>query len=176
MVNMRRIMALFDLAFIKTLKAEGGYLLHTVPGDKGGQTYAGISRVFWPDWPGWAMIDAGDINSMRLEAAVKHLYEVNFWNKVGGEAIAHQAVAETLFDFAVNAGVTVAVKTAQEIIGVARDGKVGPATLVAINKMDPVRFAAEYRLARVRFRLSICMRDKSQTKFLLGWITRDVGA
>ena len=169
-------MALFDLAFIKTLKAEGGYLLHSVQGDKGGQTYAGISRVFWPDWPGWAMIDAGDIGSMKLEAAVKRLYEVHFWNKVGGDAIAHQAVAETIFDLAVNAGVTVAVKIAQEIIGVARDGTVGPATLAAMNKIDPVRLAAEYRLARVRFRISICRRDKSQTKFLLGWITRDVEA
>lgn len=168
-------MALFDLAFIKTLKAEGGYILHTVPGDRGGQTYAGISRVFWPEWDGWAMIDAGD-SSIKIEAAVKRFYEVNFWNKVGGDGIAYQAVAETIFDFAVNAGVSVAVKTAQEIAGVARDGTVGPETLAAINRMDPARLSAEYRLARVRFRISICRRDKSQTKFLLGWITRDVEA
>ena len=29
---------------------EGGYVLHTVKNDRGGQTYAGIARNAWPKW------------------------------------------------------------------------------------------------------------------------------
>ena len=44
-------MADFEQAFSKTMGAEGGYKLTDIKGDKGGQTYAGISRRFHPDFP-----------------------------------------------------------------------------------------------------------------------------
>ncbi len=45
-------MADFIPCFEQTLTLEGGYKLHTVKGDRGGMTYAGISRVHHPNWPG----------------------------------------------------------------------------------------------------------------------------
>ena len=47
----------FEQAFEKMIRNEGGYLLHKVSGDRGGQTYAGIARNFYPDWDGWDLID-----------------------------------------------------------------------------------------------------------------------
>ena len=44
----------FEQAFEKMIRNEGGYLLHKVSGDRGGQTYAGIARNFYPDWDGWS--------------------------------------------------------------------------------------------------------------------------
>ena len=43
----------FNIAFEKTLLAEGGYKLTDVANDKGGQTYAGITRRDHPAWQGW---------------------------------------------------------------------------------------------------------------------------
>ena len=41
-------MADFLPAFEQMIRDEGGYTLHTIPGDRGGQTYAGIARNFNP--------------------------------------------------------------------------------------------------------------------------------
>lgn len=35
-------------------------------------------------------------------------------------------------------------------------------------------FIANYRVERVRFYLNICMRDKTQDKFLKGWVRRAI--
>ena len=37
-------MADFEKAFNKTMMNEGGFMLHDVEGDRGGMTFAGISR------------------------------------------------------------------------------------------------------------------------------------
>ena len=48
-------MNIFDQAFNKVIKLEGGYSNYKE--DRGGETYKGISRVFNPDWAGWKIID-----------------------------------------------------------------------------------------------------------------------
>lgn len=48
-------MADFLQAYESMIRNEGGYTLHTVAGDRGGMTYAGIARNFHPNWPGWAL-------------------------------------------------------------------------------------------------------------------------
>lgn len=36
----------FAVAYERMIRNEGGYVLHQVAGDRGGQTYAGIARNF----------------------------------------------------------------------------------------------------------------------------------
>ena len=45
-------MADFLPAYEAMIRNEGGYVLHDVPGDRGGQTYAGIARNMNLRWPG----------------------------------------------------------------------------------------------------------------------------
>ena len=156
-------------AYESMIRNEGGYKLHTVPGDKGGMTYAGIARNHWPRWPGWPALDSGEIPASTL---VAEFYRENFWDKVRGDAIESQAVAQTLFDFAVNAGVGTAVKLAQLVVGQTPDGALGPKTLAAINATDPVKFVLSYALAKIARYRDIVTRDRTQEKFLLGWINR----
>ena len=165
-------MANFKPAFQQMIKREGGYRLHKVAGDRGGQTYAGIARNHHPDWQGWAIIDKGELHNDRLVPMVRGFYRVNYWQRIGGSDISHQHVAETLFDFAVNAGVVTAVKLAQAVVGVAPDGIVGPKTIAALTQADPEQFIAHYALAKIARYAKICTRDPSQKKFLLGWINR----
>jgi lysozyme family protein len=162
-------MADFLPAFERTMRLEGGYRLHTVVGDRGGMTYAGIARNAWPHWPGWAAIDKGDTPAT---ADVRNFYAANFWQPIHADAIAWQPVAETLYDAAVNMGVTTAVKLAQVVAGSTPDGKFGPKTLAAVNGLDPDKFIAAFALAKVKRYAAIVSKDRSQGRFLLGWINR----
>ena len=165
-------MAEFEPAFQKLMKNEGGFRLHTVKGDRGGMTYAGIARKSWQNWPGWVVIDRGDMQNSTLTQLVREFYLEKFWEPVSGSEIRDQSVANTLFGFAVNAGIRTAVRIAQSIVGALPDGALGPKTLAAINDADPNLFVSRYALGRISRYAAICNHNRSQDKFLLGWINR----
>lgn len=165
-------MAQFDPAFESLIRNEGGYKLHQVAGDRGGMTYAGISRVMNPQWPGWAFIDRGEIPPSQL---VRDFYRAGYWEPIRGDDLP-QDVSRSIFDFAVNSGApgrpTVAIKLAQAVVGTTPDGVLGPKTLAALQALDPQFFKAAYALARIARYRDIVTRDRTQQKFLLGWINR----
>jgi len=163
-------MADFAPAFEKMIHDEGGYQLTDIPGDRGGQTYAGIARKPNPDWAGWAFIDRKDFGSAT--PLVREFYKTNFWDRVRGDEIKEQAIAETIFNFAVNTGIGVASKLAQVIVGVAPDGSIGAKTIERLNICTPEKFVPTYALAKIQRYAAICNKDRSQSKFLLGWINR----
>lgn len=168
-------MAKFEPAFEKTMTNEGGWLNHQVAGDKGGQTYAGIARRYHPDWSGWEIVDRGDLDNQDLTGLVREFYWVNFWEKIKGDEISDQEIAESIYDFAVNGGVKIAVMMAQRIVKVGTDGIMGPKTLKKINSNDPDNFIIVYTLGKVSRYAQICNKDQEQSKFLLGWINRTLG-
>ena len=162
-------MSEFLPAFERMLLNEGGYRLIKIDGDTGGWTYAGISRRNWPDWAGWADIDAGRMPDASL---VRGFYKANFWDPLRLSDVVAQRTAHTVFDFAVNAGTSTAAKLAQIVVGVTPDGKIGPRTVEALNVADPDRFALAYALAKIARYRDIVTRDRTQIKFLLGWVNR----
>ena len=162
-------MADFLTAFEGMIRNEGGYVLHTVKHDKGGQTYAGIARKRWPGWVGWNLIDAGQAPPVDL---VQGFYRGNFWQPLRLGQVVDQSVARSLFDFAVNAGVGTAAKLAQIAAGTTPDGSVGPKTLEALNGVNPELFLARFALAKLARYEQIVSRDRSQERFLLGWVRR----
>lgn len=169
-------MAEFEPAFEKMIRAEGGFKLTDVAADRGGQTYAGIARNFHPHWSGWRYVDAGSLEAAELTQSVREFYKTEFWDRMKGDDIQPQAVAETIFDFGVNAGLGTSVKLAQLVVGVLPDGGVGPKTLAALNGFDPAEFAARLAIAKIKRYAEICNRDRSQSKFLLGWVNRALEA
>lgn len=161
-------MADFDRAFEAMIRNEGGYVLHTVEGDRGGMTYAGIARNANPSWPGWRRIDAD------IEVPAKMVidyYRQHYWEPIRGDQILRQETAQTIFDFYVNAGQP-ARKLAQLVVGVTPDGIFGDKTVDALNKIDSERFVLAYALAKIARYRDIVTRDREQMKFLLGWINR----
>jgi lysozyme family protein len=165
-------MADFNPAFEKMISDEGGYQLTDIPGDRGGQTYAGIARKPNPDWKGWQFIDRKDFGSAT--PLVREFYKSNFWDRVRGDDIKEQAIAETIFNFAVNTGVGVASKLSQLIVGTTPDGAIGPKTLERLNICTAEKFVPAYTLAKIQRYVNICMKDRSQSKFLLGWTRRSL--
>jgi lysozyme family protein len=164
-------MADFDPAFQKVLHDEGGFKLTDIPGDRGGMTYAGISRKANPNWPGWTLVDHKEFGEVLTEM-VRKFYKSNYWDRIRGDDLTVQAIAENIFNFAVNTGTTVAVKLAQLIVGTAPDGAIGPATIEKLNNVDAEAFKKAYALAKIARYADICNKNRSQAKFLLGWINR----
>ena len=161
-------MADFLPAFEVMIKNEGGYVLHDVPGDRGGMTYAGIARNMNPQWPGWPLIDAKQDVPAQM---VRDFYKANFWDNIRGDELQHQAIAQTIFDFHVNTGRPARV-LAQLVVGATPDGSFGPRTVAALNAYDPEKFVMAYALAKIARYRDIVTRDRTQIKFLLGWINR----
>jgi lysozyme family protein len=164
-------MADFEKAFNTMIADEGGFVLHTVPGDTGGMTYAGIARNKNPQWPGWSILDHNE-NSPLLTGMVRNFYKVEFWDRVRGDELTNQIVAENIFNFGVNTGLSVAVKLAQLIVGAAPDGAIGDKTVQKLNTVDGEAFRKAYALAKITRYVDICNKNRTQSKFLLGWIQR----
>ena len=164
-------MADFNPAFEQMIRNEGGYLLHQVPGDNGGLTYAGISQRAHPTWEGWKLL-RDDPDNPKITALVRGLYRSNYWDRVSGDDIQDQRIAASIFDFAVNAGVRTASRLAQNVVDVTPDGIIGPVTLERLNASDGNVFTLAFALAKVARYAQIVNRDRSQAKFLLGWINR----
>lgn len=176
-------MANFETAFAHTMKAEGGYV--NDPQDPGGETYKGIARKMNSKWDGWIIIDmmkkettfpANLDSNERLQQDIKQFYEVNYWDKIRGDEIVNQDIAESLFDFAVNAGPATSAKLAQITVGAEPDGVIGPKALEKINGDNPRAFLALFALNKIARYVSICEKRPESKKYFLGWVRRTLEA
>lgn len=188
-------MADFEPAEKKTGGFEGGWANN--PNDKGGETYKGIARKFWPRWQGWQGIDAAKKRLLApppygsreyrnwvahfndlldtaplLQKYVRDFYRANFWDAYRLGEIEHQEVANWIYDHAVNAGAR-GIKWAQEAAGVKSDGVVGPMTLKALNAADPTALLRDMEDVAAFYRLDRAAADPSQIQFLPSWLRRD---
>jgi len=142
-------MADYKTAISRVLPTEG-YLLNKKVGyvcdkdDSGGETIGGIARNFFPTWAGWAIVDAAKklpdfpknlVKNLPLYGLLLDFYKTNFWNKVGGDFIASQTIANNLVDSAVNEGIKPAVKRAQSIVGLAQTGVIDANLVTRLNNM-----------------------------------------
>jgi lysozyme family protein len=162
----------FDAAFSETMRREGGYVLHNVPGDTGGQTYAGIARNKNQHWPGWAHIDRGTVPPTAM---VRDFYYQQFWLPMGCDKM-RADIAASVFDFGVNSGTRVAVRLAQLVAGVEPDGVPGPVTIEALNRLTLNGFHLAYFAAKMKRYAEIVSRNPSQAKFIAGWTNRSLDA
>lgn len=126
----------FNRAFDRLLGHEGGYV--NDPKDPGGETNWGVSKRSYPDV---------DIKNLTREQA-KAIYERDFWKPLIG---AHPAIRFQAFDFAVNSGISTAIRKLQVAIGVADDGHWGPISAAALGRMDLNDALMRYIAQRLRF-------------------------
>lgn len=172
-------MANFKTAFELMIEHEGGYVNDL--DDPGGETYKGVARKIHSKWNGWIKIDilksqsgfpANLDRDQELQAAVIDFYEVQFWNRVCGSLISEQAVANSIFDFAVNAGAGTSAELAQKVVKAKPDGAIGPDTLKAINSFDPDHFIAAFTLEKIKKYVAIVKKRPASMKYFFGWICR----
>lgn len=158
---------------------EGGYV--NDPDDLGGKTYKGIARNSHATWLGWSLIDqfkskpdfprSLDTNS-QLQNLVEQFYLNSFWIPLNAEQIQYQTSADSVFDFAVNSGLTTSTRLVQSIVGTKIDGIIGVNTLNKINSMDFGHFQAAFTVAKIEYYMNIIRKRPANKKYLVGWITR----
>ena len=172
-------MANFEIAYKKTLAHEGGYV--NDPDDSGGETYKGVARAKHKDWTGWAIIDAAKNdsafsknlhNNEKLNEAIQGFYYKKFWSPIKATDIQSQLVADSIFDFGVNAGVKTSAKLAQKVVGVVQDGQIGPITLKVLNSFNEDHFLSAFTVEKIRRYLEIIKLRPVTKKYLHGWIRR----
>jgi lysozyme family protein len=187
-------MASFDQALPEVLAHEGGYV--NDPDDRGGETYKGVARRLNGDWAGWRRVDrarrergfpASLERDRELQRLVREFYKQHYWDKFQGDAIAEQAVADELFDTAVNLGVARAVNFLQRALNVLNrngtlypdlvdDGVFGARSLAALNAYL-ARDAAALLLKVLNILqgmhyIDFMTRSPVQEKFARGWLKR----
>ncbi len=185
-------MAIFDIAFDKTMKFEGGYSNN--PTDYGKETYKGVSRKYHPTWRGWLIIDSYKnkpnfpLNldkDAELQKLIRIFYKEEFWDKLLGDQIVEQKLADELFDTAVNMSPNNAIKYLQSALNILNrnkkdyddideDGVIGSSTLSTINAYMSKRKNIEVLLTvmnvlqGMRY-IEIMKNNPSQEEFAFGW-------
>ncbi len=159
-------MADFNKAIDKTLAHEGGAKFTDDPIDRGGATKYGVSQRAYPNV---------DIRNLTEQQA-RDIYRRDYWDRIRADEISSQAIAENIFDTAVNMGVRTASRLAQVALDIEpADGIVGSQSLKTINATDESSFIANYTIGKIARYTYICNRNESQKKYLLGWINRALG-
>lgn len=179
----------FDDAFKIVLGFEGGYV--NDPADRGGETNYGITYNTLNDAKnkGWIPFNV-TIQNIQLEHA-KIIYKKGYWDAIQADSLPHP-LDLILFDSAVNHGPNAAVKLLQKSLNALLrytelkiDGIVGPLTLRAVNDYiglgstpgtppdSNIRYLCiDVLLNRVELYSSIVNSNRSQEKFLKGWLNR----
>lgn len=145
----------FNACLSEILRHEGGYV--NDPKDPGGETNMGISKRSYP---------TENIKGMtQARAAV--IYKRDYWDAVRGDDL--PAGFDLLaFDPAVNSGVSRGARWLQQALGVAADGKIGPATIAAAKVAHAeavIDRACDLRLAWLR-------TLKTWPRYGKGWTAR----
>lgn len=158
--------ASFERAFDFLMFVEGGYVNNKY--DKGGKTKYGISKKAYPQ---------EDIENLTIERA-KEIYRRDYWESVYCDNLIPN-LALVVFDFAVNSGVSTAVKYLQRAVNIYRDenkleedGILGPKTKEALLAVYHTHLVGIMIVLRRQFFNQLVERDASQRVFLKGWMNR----
>ena len=148
----------FDRAFTALLGNEGGYSNN--PADKGGETNWGVTIAV-----ARANGYSGPMRDMPVEVA-KKIYRSHYWLDAFDNM--PYPVAFQVFDGAVNSGVTQSIKWLQQALGTKVDGIIGPVTMSAVAKADPLAVVIHFNAARLAFLTSL----STWPTFGKGWARR----
>lgn len=150
-------MSSFDTAIARVLKNEGGYVNHV--NDPGGETNFGISKRSYPNV---------DIKNLTREQAIE-IYRRDFWQAVHADEMP-AAVTYQALDFAVNSGISTAIRKLQWAAGVVDDGHWGPVTRAAVAAVAPAQLLLRFIAARLDFQRKL----STWPTFGNGWAGRTV--
>jgi lysozyme family protein len=101
------------------------------------------------------------------DADLQQIYHSLYWDRASCDRLP-VGVDLCVFDMAVNAGPGRAIKLLQETVGSTPDGGIGPQTLAAVAKQNPLSLIKQYSEARRVFYKSL----GAYITFGKGWLRR----
>jgi lysozyme family protein len=131
------------------------------PRDPGGETKFGVAKKSHAQLniAGLTWVDAKDI------------YYNEYWVGASCDKMPGR-VAVLHFDGAVNNGVSTAGKFLQRAINVQDDGKIGPVTIAALNKLDPIQVCNKICNIRAQYYKDLVAAKPSLQVYINGWLRR----
>jgi len=171
-------MSSFDLAIPRVLQHEGGFV--NDPADPGGATNFGVS-MRWLKSQGLLTEVEHSTNTDDPIEAIKKMsrdeasgfYHQYWWDAYKYGDIIAQAVANKVFDTAVNVGAPRAHRWLQTVAGATPvDGIIGPGTLSKVNAMNSVALLSGYQVMQANFYRGLVQAKPGLEKFLKGWLLR----
>ena len=169
-------MADFNAFFKTLLKHEGGFV--NDPDDPGGATNKGVTMNTFKLYAKELLGVEPTLDNLKImtdEQAGK-IYKKMYWDKVYGDDIEHQNLANIFFDFYVNAGGN-AVKVMQRCLldmgqNVTVDGAFGAGSLKALKSVKLPDLYTRYKQARKTYYVDLTKKNPRLEKFLKGWLNR----
>jgi len=134
-------------------------------------TNRGISAKVYEAWIG-RLPSIADMKAISVETA-KNIYKSWYWDKLKGDAIADQNVANIIIDMAVNSGAFAAGKLLQRTLNeyfqktLTVDGVVGNQTIAAVNSVNGQALFDKIKIERKAFYL-----DLNDYTNINGWLDR----
>lgn len=148
------------------LAHEGGYVDH--PKDPGGATNLGITIGTLSEHLG-RPATRSDVRSITRFTADR-IYTANYWDRARCNDLP-LGLDYAVFDFAVNSGVSRAVRTLQRILGLKDDGVIGAKTMAAIKAGGTITLIEALCAERMKFLRGL----KNWRTFGKGWKRRVMG-
>lgn len=112
-----------------------------------------------------------DMRFMKKDTAIT-IFKLWYWDKLKGDNIKNQSVAELIIDHGINAGVGRAAKLIQSVLNnsfnykLSIDGVTGNQTLTALNAVNQEVFHKAFKQARINYYASL------GSSFYNAWINR----
>ncbi len=154
----------FDQAIKIILQHEGGYSNDL--SDPGGETRYGISKRSYPNL---------NIKTLTKEDAIS-IYRRDYWQANNIDAFPDR-LRLTMFDMAVNMGITGAGKVLQRALNrfgytFLGTGKIGPTTMAAVGRVPAYSLLTWITIERLAYYIDLVVAKPVKLKYLKGWTNR----
>jgi lysozyme family protein len=142
--------------------------INFIPSDITSQEYKGIGRVYFPKWEGWWYVDSQlDVPN----TVVEDFYNIYFWQKLNGDLIKSQEIANLLFVFSILAGKKKALSKLKRVLNVDSISDID--TIEVLNSHTDSDYIFLYLYAEM---LELLIISKSSTYSLLScyydWLSK----
>lgn len=159
-----------DRIITNVLRREGGYVDDQV--DRGGATKFGVTAATLGAWRRLGRHATRAEVAALTEDEAREIYRQRYVVDPGFERIADGALRAQLVDDGVLSGPATAIMALQRVLGVNVDGKLGPQTLAKLEMSDKAWVRRALLKDRALRFARIVQRDPTQSRFLVGWLTR----
>lgn len=157
----------FERALAQTLGFEGGTADSAI--DRGGFTHRGFTQKLYDKWRSSHGIPKQSVVFIA-DAEIMAIAKEYFWDPCRCDDLP-AALAIAVFDMAFNSGEGDAIEALQTAVGAHVDGRIGPKTIAAAQRSDPLALL-RFLKARAAHIQEVIADDPPQLGNLEGWTNR----